>query len=37
MGNDTAYTSMIAEEAIPWEQANWRITKAPAKVVPIRS
>jgi hypothetical protein len=23
--------------AIPWEQANWRITKAPAKIVPIRS
>ena len=22
MGNDTPYTRMIAEEAIPWEQAN---------------
>jgi len=28
MGNDTTYTRMIAEEAIQWEQANWRITKA---------
>ena len=37
MGNDSTYTRMIAEEAIPWEQANWRITKAPAKIVPIRS
>ena len=37
MGNDTTYTRMIAEEAIPWEQVNWRITGTPAKIVPLRS
>jgi len=36
MGNDTTYTRMIAEEAIPWEQANWH-HEGPARIVPIRS
>ena len=37
MGNDAACTKTIAEETIPWKLVSWRLTWAPAKIVPMRS
>jgi enterochelin esterase-like enzyme len=33
MGNNAAYAKVIAEEAIPWVQTNYRVSRDPTKIV----